>query len=69
MRYSNKGPTVDWEWTDKTPMKYINWEKGEPDTSEDRCGRILVNNDNSYSWWGERCHEKMWAVCQKSVYD
>ncbi|XP_041087362.1 C-type mannose receptor 2 isoform X1 [Polyodon spathula] len=53
-----------WQWSDASPLKYLNWEPDQPDNSEeDSCG--VIRTETSGRWQNKNCEMALPYVCKK----
>ncbi|POI20330.1 hypothetical protein CIB84_015923, partial [Bambusicola thoracicus] len=61
-----------WQWSDNSPLKYLNWESGEPravwgdrpdNPSEENCG--VIRTESSGGWQNRDCGIALPYVCKK----
>uniref|UniRef100_A0A8C0IKA8 C-type mannose receptor 2 n=1 Tax=Chelonoidis abingdonii TaxID=106734 RepID=A0A8C0IKA8_CHEAB len=53
-----------WQWSDNSPLKYLNWESDQPDNpSEENCG--VIRTESSGGWQNRDCSIALPYVCKK----
>ncbi|XP_068932327.1 C-type mannose receptor 2 isoform X1 [Petaurus breviceps papuanus] len=53
-----------WQWSDNSPLKYLNWESDQPDNpSEENCG--VIRTESSGGWQNRDCNIALPYVCKK----
>ncbi|NXJ85344.1 MRC2 protein, partial [Trogon melanurus] len=53
-----------WQWSDNSPLKYLNWESDQPDNpSEENCG--VIRTESSGGWQNRDCGIALPYVCKK----
>uniref|UniRef100_A0A8C3S4D6 C-type mannose receptor 2 n=1 Tax=Chelydra serpentina TaxID=8475 RepID=A0A8C3S4D6_CHESE len=53
-----------WQWSDNSPLKYLNWENDQPDNpSEENCG--VIRTESSGGWQNRDCSIALPYVCKK----
>ncbi|KAM5307383.1 C-type mannose receptor 2 isoform 2-T2 [Glossophaga mutica] len=55
-----------WQWSDNSPLKYLNWESDQPDNpSEENCG--VIRTESSGGWQNRDCSMALPYVCKKKL--
>ncbi|GCC17714.1 hypothetical protein chiPu_0022023, partial [Chiloscyllium punctatum] len=53
-----------WQWSDGSPLKYLNWERDQPANSfEENCG--VIRTESSGRWQNKDCGIARPYVCKK----
>ncbi|XP_064329672.1 C-type mannose receptor 2 [Phalacrocorax carbo] len=53
-----------WQWSDNSPLKYLNWESDQPDNpSEENCG--VIRTESFGGWQNRDCGIALPYVCKK----
>ncbi|NWY06036.1 MRC2 protein, partial [Nothoprocta ornata] len=53
-----------WQWSDNSPLKYLNWESDQPDNpSEENCG--VIRTESAGGWQNRDCGIALPYVCKK----
>ncbi|XP_038609592.1 C-type mannose receptor 2 isoform X2 [Tachyglossus aculeatus] len=53
-----------WQWSDNSPLKYLNWENDQPDNpSEENCG--VIRTESAGGWQNRDCSIALPYVCKK----
>ncbi|XP_057629309.1 C-type mannose receptor 2 isoform X2 [Chionomys nivalis] len=53
-----------WQWSDNSPLKYLNWESDQPDNpGEENCG--VIRTESSGGWQNYDCSIALPYVCKK----
>ncbi|MBN3312067.1 MRC2 protein, partial [Atractosteus spatula] len=53
-----------WQWSDSSPLKYLNWEADQPDhVDEENCG--VIRTESSGRWQNKDCAMALPYVCKK----
>ncbi|XP_006017888.1 C-type mannose receptor 2 isoform X1 [Alligator sinensis] len=53
-----------WQWSDNSPLKYLNWENDQPDNpSEENCG--VIRTESSGGWQNRDCSIALPYACKK----
>ncbi|CAL1587956.1 unnamed protein product [Knipowitschia caucasica] len=53
-----------WQWTDSSPLKYLNWEQDQP-SSDDEENCVAVRTESSGRWQNRDCSVALPYVCKK----
>ncbi|KAM3922534.1 C-type mannose receptor 2 isoform 1-T1 [Leptodactylus fuscus] len=54
-----------WQWSDGSPLKYLNWESDQPSNSEEEnCA--VIRTEMSGAWQTRNCYNALPYVCKKS---
>uniref|UniRef100_A0ACB8ETC2 C-type mannose receptor 2 n=1 Tax=Sphaerodactylus townsendi TaxID=933632 RepID=A0ACB8ETC2_9SAUR len=53
-----------WQWSDNSPLKFLNWENGQPDNPhEENCG--VIRTESSGGWQNRDCSIALPYICKK----
>ncbi|XP_023813179.1 C-type mannose receptor 2 [Oryzias latipes] len=53
-----------WQWSDSSPLKYLNWEKEQPNhADEENC--VVIRTESSGRWQNRDCSVDLPYVCKK----
>ncbi|XP_030649161.1 C-type mannose receptor 2 [Chanos chanos] len=53
-----------WQWSDSSPLKYLNWEAGQPNhEEEENCA--VIRTETSGRWQNRDCSIAMPYICKK----
>ncbi|KAM4622511.1 C-type mannose receptor 2 [Discoglossus pictus] len=54
-----------WQWSDGSPLKYLNWENDQPNNSnEENCA--VIRTESSGAWQNRDCGNALPYVCKKN---
>ncbi|XP_073463770.1 C-type mannose receptor 2 [Aquarana catesbeiana] len=54
-----------WQWSDGSPLKYLNWENDQPSNSEEEnCA--VIRTETLGAWQNRNCYNALPYVCKKS---
>ncbi|KAM5136029.1 C-type mannose receptor 2 [Mantella aurantiaca] len=54
-----------WQWSDGSPLKYLNWENEQPGNSEEEnCA--VIRTESLGAWQNRNCYNALPYVCKKS---
>ncbi|XP_068118077.1 C-type mannose receptor 2 isoform X2 [Hyperolius riggenbachi] len=55
-----------WQWSDGSPLKYLNWESDQPSgEEEENCA--VIRTESSGAWQNRNCYNALPYVCKKSL--
>ncbi|NXS05960.1 MRC2 protein, partial [Oxylabes madagascariensis] len=52
-----------WQWSDNSPLKYLNWENQPDNPSEENCG--VIRTESSGGWQNRDCGIALPYICKK----
>ncbi|XP_069808937.1 C-type mannose receptor 2 isoform X1 [Dendropsophus ebraccatus] len=54
-----------WQWSDGSPLKFLNWESDQPSNSEEESCAV-IRTEMSGAWQTRNCYNALPYVCKKS---
>ena len=63
---SNKNKQFGYEWSDESPVSYVNWEYPHPQPNKNLCGMLL---NGYFSWFTIKCTNKRAFICEEPSKD
>ncbi|XP_053309219.1 C-type mannose receptor 2 isoform X2 [Spea bombifrons] len=54
-----------WQWSDGSPLKFLNWESDQPNNSEENCA--VIRTESSGAWQNRDCGNALPYICKKAT--